>query len=134
MFVTRAGRHDKEDLAEFVSAARGAEADVSKGTAMIAREGAIVGCVRIIEVATNTLVYDDLLIADHKDRATTKRLVQAAMNNKGGSIFTAADPADEEVLTELGFGTITRDDAPAPVTAYWADHPPLDGAIFLGAR
>lgn len=134
MFVTRAGRHDRADLQEFVSAQRGEEVDTSRGSAMIAREGAIVGCVRIVEVETNTLVYDDLLIANHKDRATTKQLVQAAMNNKGGSIFTAADPADEPGLFELGFTEIDFDEIPETVRSYFAEHAPKEGTRYLRAR
>ena len=72
MFVTRAGRHDKADLKEFIEARRGGELDLSEGTAMIAREGSIVGCIRLIEVEPGVLVYDDVLVAEGRDEAVAK--------------------------------------------------------------
>ena len=135
MFVTRAGRHDKSDLKEFIEARRGGEVDISEGTAMIAREGSIVGCIRLIEVESGTLVYDDVLIAEGRDEAVTKQLIQAAMNNQGGTIFTAVPAAENDLFSSFGFAPIDRAEAPEPVVEYWSSHDgPGGGLVYLKAR
>ncbi|MGH2703352.1 MAG: hypothetical protein ACRDJ2_16475 [Actinomycetota bacterium] len=136
MFVTRAGRHDRVDLQEFVSAQRGEAVDTARGTAMIAREGAIVGCVRIIEVEPNLLVYDDLLVAGGRDESVAKQLVQAAMNNKGGTIFAAVPSDRVALLEEFGFTALEAAGAPELVRAYWGESGRLDGPglAHLSAR
>ena len=135
MFVTRAGRHDRSDLVEFIEARRGGEVDMSVGTAMIAREGSIVGCIRLIEVEPGTLVYDDVLIAEGRDEAVAKQLIQAAMNNQGGTIFTAVPAADTDLFDSFGFAPIDRADAPEPVAEYWSSHRgPSEGLVYLRAR
>ena len=135
MFVTRAGRHDKSDLKEFIEARRGGEVDLAEGTAMIAREGSIVGCIRLIEVESGTLVYDDVLVAEGRDETVVKQLIQAAMNNKGGTIFAAVPAAETDLFIEFGFARIDPSDAPKPVTAYWASHDRSAGdLVSLKAR
>ena len=134
MFVTRAGRHDRSDLKEFIEARRGGEVDISEGNAMIAREGSIVGCIRLIEVVSNTLVYDDVLIADGRDEAVAEQLIQAAMNNKGGTIFTAVPVAETDRFSSFGFAPIDRADAPEPVAEYWSSRGPSEGLVHLKAR
>ncbi|MGH2735850.1 MAG: hypothetical protein ACRDKZ_09740 [Actinomycetota bacterium] len=121
MFVTRAGRHDKADLQEFVSTLRGEAVDTSQGTAMIAREGAIVGCLRIIEVEPNTLVYEDLLVGEGRDESVARQLLQAAMNNKGGTIFAAVPLQQVALLEELGFTILEAAGAPERVRARWGE-------------
>jgi N-acetylglutamate synthase-like GNAT family acetyltransferase len=135
MFVTRAGRHDKADLKEFIEARRGGEVDLSEGTAMIAREGSIVGCIRLIEVGPGVLVYDDVLIAEGRDEAVAKQLIQAAMNNEGGTIFTAVPAAETERFSSFGFEPIDPAEAPEPVAEYWSSHQgPGEGPVHLKAR
>ena len=135
MFVTRAGRHDKADLKEFIEARRGGEVDISEGTAMIAREGSIVGCIRLIEVESGSLVYDDVLIAEGRDEAVAKQLIQAAMNNQGGTIYTAVPAAETDLFSSFGFAPIDRAEAPGPVAEYWSSHEgPGEGLVYLKAR
>ena len=135
MFVTRAGRHDKVDLKEFIEERRGGEVDISEGTAMIAREGSIVGCIRLIEVESGSLVYDDVLIAEGRDETVAKQLIQAAMNNKGGTIFTAVQTAGTELFSSFGFAPIDRAEAPGPVVEYWSSHQgPGEDLVYLKAR
>jgi N-acetylglutamate synthase-like GNAT family acetyltransferase len=135
MFVTRAGRHDKSDLKEFIEARRGGEVDISEGTAMIAREGSIVGCIRLIEVESGSIVYDDVLIAEGRDEAVAKQLIQAAMNNQGGPIFTAVQTAKTDLFSSFGFAPIDRAEAPASVGAYWSSHQGAsEGLVYLKAR
>jgi N-acetylglutamate synthase-like GNAT family acetyltransferase len=135
MFVTRAGRHDSSDLKAFIEARRGGDVDITEGTAMIAREGSIVGCIRLIEVESGMLVYEDVLVAEGHDETVAKRLIQAAMNNKGGTIFAAVPPADSELFSSFGFAPIDRSDAPEPVAEYWSSHPGASGdLVHLRAR
>ena len=135
MFVTRAGRHDKSDLKEFIEAQRGGEVDISESTAMTAREGSIVGCIRLIEVEPGTLVYDDVLVADSHDETVAKQLIQAAMNNKGGTIFTAVPAAETDLFSSFGFASIDRAEAPEPVAEYWSSHQGVsEGLVYLKAR
>ena len=135
MFVTRAGRHDRSDLKEFIEARRGGEVDIAEGTAMIAREGSIVGCIRLIEVESGTLVYDDVLIAEGRDEAVAKQLIQAAMNNKGGTIFTSVSAGETDLFSSFGFAPIDPADAPEPVAEYWSSHQGAsEGLVHLKAR
>lgn len=135
MFVTRAGRHDRSDLKEFIESQRGGEVDLSQGTAMIAREGSIIGCIRLIEIGPQTLVYDDLLVGEGRDDSVAKQLVQAAMNNKGGTIYTAVDEGQTQLFSSFGFSGIDRSDAPVAVTEYWNSHvKPSENPVYLKAR
>jgi N-acetylglutamate synthase-like GNAT family acetyltransferase len=135
MFVTRAGRHDRSDLKEFIEARRGGQVDLAEGTAMIAREGSIIGCIRLIEVESGTLVYDDVLVEGGRDETVARQLIQAAMNNKGGTIFAAVPGAEADLFTGFGFATIDHSDAPGPVIAYWDAHPiSSEDRVHLRAR
>jgi hypothetical protein len=135
MFVTRAGRHDRSDLKEFIEARRGGDVDITEGTAMIAREGSIVGCIRLIEVESGTLVYEDVLVAEGHDETVAKQLIQAAMNNKGGTIFAAVPAEDSELFSSFGFAPIERSGAPEPVAEYWSSHQAAtEGLLYLKAR
>jgi N-acetylglutamate synthase-like GNAT family acetyltransferase len=135
MFVTRAGRHDKTELQEFIQTRRGGEVDSSQGTAMIAREGSIIGCLRLIEVEGGTLVYDDLLVGEGRDEGVAAQLIQAAMNNKGGTIFTAVSGAQSELFAGFGFAPIERSEAPSQVAEYWKAHATSgEGLVYLKAR
>lgn len=135
MFVTRAGRHDKTDLKEFIEKARGTDADTSAGTAMIAREGIIIGCVRLIEVDPKTLVFDDVLVADDRDEDVAKQLIQAALNNKGGTVYATVPDAQTGLFEEFGFARIECADAPSGVRAYWDDrHARAEGSSCMRAR
>ena len=135
MFVTRAGRHDRSDLKEFIESRRGGEVDMTEGTAMVAREGSIIGCIRLIEVDSGTLVYDDVLVAEGRDETVAKQLIQAAMNNKGGTIFAAVPANGTDLFTDFGFAPIEPSDVPEPVTAYWASHDRSGGdLVYLKAR
>ena len=135
MFVTRAGRHDKADLKDFIEKATGAEVDLTLGTAMIAREGVIIGCIRLIEVEPGTLVFDDVLVAKGRDLAIAKQLIQAALNNQGGTVYAGVDETVAALFDDFGFAPIERSEAPAGVTAYWDSRPrPAENQSYIRAR
>jgi N-acetylglutamate synthase-like GNAT family acetyltransferase len=137
--ITRATRHDRADLAAFL-AAHGIERDLAEGVAFIAREGAIVGCVRLVEVAPQTLVVDDLLVAEHKRGAGLgEQLLQAAMNSRGGTLYAASTAEHAGLFRRSGFTEVPEGDLPGPVTDYLTrvgDHPRRPGRIdtYLRAR
>src|SRR5918912_2041515 len=80
MFITRATRHDRSDLEKLLMDHEWDVELLDKGVAFIARDGAIVGTVRLIEVAPQVVVVEDVLV--HKDRRNQgigRQLIQAAM-------------------------------------------------------
>jgi N-acetylglutamate synthase-like GNAT family acetyltransferase len=123
MFVTRAGRHDKADLRDFIEKLTGTEVDIGQGTAMIAREGVIIGCIRLIEVEPGTLVFDDVLVAEGRDQAIAKQLIQAALNNQGGTVYARVPQSDAALFDDFGFAPLDRNEAPEGVAAYWDSRP-----------
>ena len=119
MFVTRATRHDRADLKAYMDGHGRREADVSDGTAFIARDGAVVGCVRLIEVAPQTLVVDDVLVSEERrGEGIGRRIMQAAMNSRGGSLFLCCHPEHVGFYEKLSFKEVSQDDLPAEVIAY----------------
>ncbi|MGH2700684.1 MAG: hypothetical protein ACRDJB_03680 [Actinomycetota bacterium] len=135
MFVTRAGRHDKADLKDFIEKLTRTEVDIGQGTAMIAREGVIIGCIRLLEVEPGTLVFDDVLVAEGRDQSIAKQLVQAALNNKGGTVYARVSQSDAALFDDFGFAPIDPHEAPDGVTAYWDSRPsPAESPTHLRAR
>jgi hypothetical protein len=65
MIVTRASRRDRSDIEGFYAAnSWELDVDLSEGIAFIARQGPIVGCIRLFEVASQKLVVEDVLVAE----------------------------------------------------------------------
>lgn len=123
MLVTRATRHDRADVAAFLATRGGREPDVSRGSAFIARDGEIVGCVRVIEVAPQTVVVDDVLThANRRGEGIGRRLMQTAMNSRGGTLFTCCHEDVIPFYEKLGFSLVSLDDAPDPVREYWSEN------------
>jgi predicted N-acetyltransferase YhbS len=137
MFVTRATRHDKADLEEFL-AKHDLQATLDEGVAFVARDGAIVGCVRLVEVDAQTLVADDVLVDSSRRReGIGSRVVQTAMNSRGGTIWLACHDENEGFYEKLGFTRVAEKDLPAPVLSYLVkvgDHPAPPGHDHLYMR
>ena len=141
MFVTRASRHDKSDIAEFLESEWPGETfNIDKGVAFIAREGAIVGHIRMIELGPQTLVIDEMLVReDKRGQGVGRRLMQSAMNNRGGTLFLCTHPETVEFYEKFGFSQREFDDLPDEVRAHHvevADYPTKEGHVhvFLTAR
>jgi len=131
MFVTRATRHDRGDLQELLESQGWDDVDLTEGSAFIARDGAIVGCVRMVEVAPQVVVVDDVLVREgRRGEGIGRRVMQAAMNSRGGRLYLCCHPERIAFYRHLGFEEVAIDECPAPVVRYWekvGDHPTPPG-------
>ena len=141
MFVTRATRHDRADIeALYEEYGWGGDHDLTKGTAFIARDGAVVGVLRVIEVETNTLVIDGVLVKEgRREEGIGRRLMQAAMNSRGGTMYLCCHDNRIRFYNHFGFAEIPVEEAPETVREYWTavgDWPTEEGHehFFLKAR
>jgi predicted N-acetyltransferase YhbS len=130
MFITRATRHDRQDLEKLLIDHDWDLELMDKGTAFIARDGAIVGTVRLIEVAPQTVVVEDVIV--HKDRREEgigRRLLQTAMNSRGGTLYLCCHDERRRFYGHFGFTELAFDDLPEPAqrfmrdTGAWPDSP-----------
>lgn len=143
MFITRATRHDKDDIRALLATNDWAkDTDLDEGKAFIARDGAVVGCVRAIEVEPQTVVLDSVLVLEAKrGSGLGTQLMQAAMNNQGGKLYLCCHDERIPFYERLGFKLLDNgfDDAPESVQDYWrkvGDYPTEDGHehFFMTAR
>lgn len=140
MFVTRATRHDKADIGELLDKHGHTDVDLDEGSAFIARDGAVVGCVRLVEVEPQTIVVDDMLVQmDRRREGIGTRLMQAAMNSRGGTLWLVCHPENAGFYDHLGFFEVALQDLPGSVVDYLTkvgDHPvPPDHVhTYLRAR
>ena len=140
MFIARASRHDKDDVRALVEAQGWDASHVDEGTTLIAREGAVTGCVRLVELEPQTVVIDDFLVReDKRGQGLGRQLMQAAMNNRGGKLFLCCH---DDVITfyeKLGFSQKPYDELPQSVKDYFqrvGDYPTSQDHqhFFLTAR
>lgn len=143
MFITRATRHDKDDLRALLATRDWAEdTNLDEGTAFIARDGGVIGCVRLIEVEPQAVVVDSVLVQeDRRGNGIGTRLMQAAMNSRGGKLFLCCHDDRIAFYERLGFALLAGgfEDAPDSVQSYWrrcGDYPTEPGHehFFLTAR
>jgi N-acetylglutamate synthase-like GNAT family acetyltransferase len=120
VFITRAGRHDRGDVQEFL-AAQGWTADLSRGTTFFARDGGIIGCVRLVEVEPQTVVLDDMLVAEpRRGEGVGGSLLRAAMNSRGGTLYVGCGDDELGFYRGFGFAEVTADELPSAVKDYIA--------------
>lgn len=140
MFISRASRHDKDDIRALIEAQGWDATHIDEGTTLIAREGAITGCVRIIEVAPQQVVLDDFLVReDKRGRGLGRQLMQAAMNNRGGTLYLSCHDDVLAFYERLGFSQTPYEELPQPVQDYFErvdNHPtaPDHEHFYLKAR
>lgn len=119
MFITRASRHDKGDLKEFYASQDWQEVDVDRGVAFIARDGHIAAAARLVEVAPQTVVIDDVVVReDRRGEGLGRAVMQAAMNSRGGTLFLSCHDDKIGFYEKLGFVTVEIEDLPEAVNAY----------------
>ncbi|HWL66654.1 MAG TPA: GNAT family N-acetyltransferase [Actinomycetota bacterium] len=142
MLITRASRRETSDLEEFFKEEEWDDPVLDKGIAFIARAGKIIGNVRLIEVDTNVLVIEDILVSKDRrgDRIGTQ-LVQAAMNSRGGKLYLACHDERLNWYGRLGFTVVDFDALPEPVKTFYeetkaAPHQLPEGHVhhFMTAR
>ena len=127
MFITRATRHDRDDIQQLLAAQGWTDSDLSEGVTYFARDGGVIGCIRLIEVEPQTVVVDDVLVAEtHRGQGIGGDLMKAAMNAKGGVLYLCCH--DEHIGFYQGFGFSQRqpDDLPETVRAYFERTGALD--------
>jgi N-acetylglutamate synthase-like GNAT family acetyltransferase len=123
LFITKASRHDKTDIKDFLEKEwPGENFNVDRGTAFIAREGAIVGHARLIEVAPQTVVVEEVVVKDDRRRqGIGTRLMEASMNNKGGKLFLCCHEEHIPFYEKFGFSRVAFDELPGPVQQHHRD-------------
>jgi predicted N-acetyltransferase YhbS len=119
LFITRATRHDKADVKELLSEHGWDDANVDEGTIFMARDGEVVGCVKLVEVAPQTLVVDDVLVRDGRRReGIGSDLMRAAMNSRGGAMYLCCHAENIPFYERLGFGELPQSELPEGVVTY----------------
>lgn len=142
MFITRATRHDKADLEEFFTKEEWDDPVLDKGVAFIARDGGIVGNVRLIPIEPETHIVEDVLVgSDRRGQGLGERLMQAAMNSKGGTLYLCCHPERLRFYGDLGFAELPFEELPESVRVYFQEHgdspdklPPDHVHHFMKAR
>jgi N-acetylglutamate synthase-like GNAT family acetyltransferase len=140
MLITRATRHDKGDLRELLESHGWTDSKIDDGTAFIARDGKVVGCVRLVETEPQTLVVDDVLVQEgRRGEGIGRRLMQTAMNSRGGTLYLCCHENRLRFYGHFGFERIDLEDAPSSVVDFWTrvgDYPTPPGHehFFMKAR
>jgi N-acetylglutamate synthase-like GNAT family acetyltransferase len=120
MFITRVSRHDRSDLEDFFKAQNWDDPYLDRGVGFIARDGGIVGTLRLIEVEPNTVVIEDVLVKDdRRGRGIGAQLMQAAMNSRGGKLFLCCHPERVAFYRRLGFSEIPYEALPASARSFF---------------
>jgi N-acetylglutamate synthase-like GNAT family acetyltransferase len=142
MFINRATRHDRADLEEFFKLNEWDDAHLDKGTAFIARDGGIVGSVRLIETEPNVVIIEDVLVdKDRRGAGIGAQVMRAAMNSRGGKLFLCCHPERTAFYQRLGFSELAFDEMPDSVKGWFieggaAPHQIPEGHVhhFMTAR
>ena len=114
MFITRATRHDQADRQAFFESH---EWDYHQGhlkeVAFIARDGGIVGNVTLLEVDPQTLIVEDVVVDEpRRGEGIGRKLMQAAMNSRGGKLYLCTHPETMGFYEKLGFTEMPFDQLP----------------------
>jgi predicted N-acetyltransferase YhbS len=142
MFITRVSRHDRSDLEEFFKAHDWDDHYLDKGVGFIARDGGIVGTLRLIEVEPNVVVIEDVLVReDRRGQGIGAQLMRAAMNSRGGRLYLCCHPERIAFYERLGFSEAPFEELPASARSFFeadgsAPHQVEEGHAhhFLTAR
>jgi N-acetylglutamate synthase-like GNAT family acetyltransferase len=142
MFITRVSRHDRSDLEEFFKAHDWDGPHLDKGVGFIARDGGIVGTLRLIEVEPNVAVIEDVVVkADRRGSGIGAQLMQAAMNSRGGRLLLCCHPERIAFYERQGFSEAPFEELPASARAFFeadgaAPHQVEEGHVhhFMRAR
>jgi N-acetylglutamate synthase-like GNAT family acetyltransferase len=129
VFVTRATRHDASDISDLLAAHDWGVEEPSSGTFFVAREGAVVGCVRVWEVAPQTLVVRDVMVAsERRGEGIGAQLMQTAMNSRGGTLYLRCGEQVAPFFERLGFAPLGPSELPEAVVAHFDAHGPVGDA------
>ena len=117
MFITRATRHDQADrIAFFESQKWDYHQGHLKEVSFIARDGGIVGNVTLLEVDPQTLIMEDVVVAeDRRGQGIGRQLMQAAMNSRGGKLFLCTHAEEKGFYEKIGFSEVPFDELPEDI-------------------
>lgn len=119
MFITRATRHDKSDIEEFYASQKWDDPILDRGVSFIARDGGVVGALRLIELEPNTLAIEDVLVReDRRGEGIGADLIRAAFNSRGGSVYLCCHPERMRFYTDLGFSEMPYEQLPDVVREF----------------
>jgi N-acetylglutamate synthase-like GNAT family acetyltransferase len=122
MFITRATRHDRGDIENLLKEHDWDLDLLDKGVAFIARDGGVIGTLRLIEVAPQTVVMEDVLVhKDRRDEGIGRQLVRAAMNSRGGTLYLCCHDDRLRFYGHFGFEQVAFDDLPSEVQQFMRD-------------
>ena len=120
MFITRATRHDRDDIQELLSAQGWTDSDLTEGVTYFARDGGVIGCVRLIEVEPQAVVVDDVLVAEpRRGQGIGRDLMKAAMNALGGKLYLCCHDEHIAFYESFGFSLLDKATLPEKVRAYF---------------
>jgi N-acetylglutamate synthase-like GNAT family acetyltransferase len=132
VFITRATRHDRGDIAELLTR-NGWDAHADRGTTFFARDGAVIGCIRLVEVAPATVVVDDMVVDEtRRHQGIGSDLMRAAMNSRGGTLYLRCNDEHEPFYARFGFSQISRGELPEAVRTHMDEDG--RGDLYMTAR
>lgn len=140
MFITRASRHDKGDVREFYLSQQWDEPDVDQGTLFFARDGGVVAALRLVEVAPQNVIVEDVVVAEgRRGEGIGRQLMRAAMNSRGGTLYLSCHEPTLDFYAHFGFEQIDVTQSPPEVLDYFTtsgDFPFTEDHVhfFLKAR
>jgi N-acetylglutamate synthase-like GNAT family acetyltransferase len=123
MLITRATRHDNDDLEVFYSKNEWEDPHLADGVAFVAREGSIAGALTVIEIDPQTIVIEDVLVApERRGKGLGAQLLQTAMNSRGGTVFLCCHSERLGFYGRLGFKDVPFDQLPEGVQGFMRDN------------
>lgn len=143
MFITRSTRHDQADRIDFFETN---DWDFHQGplkeVAFIARDGGVVGNVSLLEVDPQTSIVEDVVVdKERRGEGIGRRLMETAMNSRGGKLYLCCHPESLGFYDGFGFTEVPFDELPERIRELMiednaAPHQLAEGHVhhFLTAR
>jgi N-acetylglutamate synthase-like GNAT family acetyltransferase len=119
VFVTRASRREVDEIKEFYDRNDWDPVDFSKGQAYIARQGSILATLLMVSVGHVTVIDDVLVDEDRRKEGIGTTLINAAMNNRGGTLWLCCHDYTVGYYERFGFEVVERDQLPEEIFAYF---------------
>ena len=111
-------------------------AAIDGGVAFIARDGEIVGVLRLVELAPDAVIVDHVLVAAGRRReGIGSAVMQTAMNSRGGRLYLRCGEGEGPFFERLGFAAVEPAELPDAVVAHFDTHgPQSDSTTPMRAR